>query len=77
MNFLEQIAISLSSFNNNNINHHHHNDIKYYINATCDCYDSININDFAYWYRCYRFVVCLFVCHSRSCIVLKWLKIST
>ena len=41
MNFPEQIAISLSSFNNNNINHHHHNDIKYYINATCDCYDSI------------------------------------
>jgi len=29
--------------------------------------------DFAYWYRCYRSVVCL----SRSCIVLKRQKIST
>jgi len=30
-----------------------------------------------YWCRCYRSVVCMFVCLSRSCIVLKRQKIST
>jgi len=37
----------------------------------------ITENDFTYWYRFYRSVVCLFVCLSHSCIVLKRQKIST